>query len=98
MAFMLRVPEILIGIGIVAYILNDLFQSVVVPRPTPARYRPTRWVIRPGWRLWRALGLGTRWADSRGRTRGTFAPLIVVVLLVLGVSGVVPGFGLLVAG
>jgi len=37
MAFMLRLPEVLIGIGIVAYILNDLFQSVVVPRPTPGR-------------------------------------------------------------
>src|SRR5437868_6626862 len=34
---MLRLPEVLIGLAIVAYILNDLFHSVVVPRPTPAR-------------------------------------------------------------
>ena len=98
MAFMLRLPEVLIGIAIVAYILNDLFQSVVVPRPTPARYRPTRWVIRPGWRLWRALGLRTRSADSRERTLGTFAPLIVVVLLVLWLSGLILGFGVIFYG
>src|SRR6266513_3933858 len=98
MAFMLRVPEILIGIGIVAYILNDLFQSVVVPRPTPGRYRPTRWVVRPGWRAWRAMGLRARSSDSRERFLGTFAPLVVVILLVVWLSGLVLGFGFIFYG
>src|SRR5947207_15586608 len=98
MAFMLRLPEVLIGIGIVGYMLNDLFQSVVVPRPTPARYRPTRWVVRPGWRAWRAMGLRTRSSGSRERFLGTFAPLTVVVLLVLWLSGLVLGFGFIFYG
>src|SRR5436309_7967895 len=98
MAFMLRFPEVLIGIGIVAYILNDLFQSVVVPRPTPGRYRPTRWVVRPGWRAWRAMGLRARSSDSRERFLGTFAPLVVVILLVVWLSGLVLGFGFVFYG
>src|SRR5205814_2256821 len=49
MASMLRAPEVILGIIVVVYILNDVFQSVVVPRPTPARYRLTRWIVRPGW-------------------------------------------------
>src|SRR5256885_4244170 len=98
MAFMLRLPEVLIGIGIVAYILNDLFQSVVVPRPTPGRYRPTRWVVRPGWRAWRAMGLRARSSDSRERFLGTFAPLVVVILLVVWLSGLVLGFGFIFYG
>src|SRR5690349_10894284 len=98
MAFMLRLVEVLIGIAIVAYTLNDLFQSVVVPRPTPARYRPTRWVIRAGWRAWRAMGLRARSADSRERFLGTFAPLIVVILLVVWISGLVLGFGFIFYG
>src|SRR5438477_4581120 len=98
MAFMLRLPEVLIGIAIVVYILNDLFQSVVVPRPTPARYRPTRWVVRPGWRAWRAMGLRARSSDSRERFLGTFAPLVVVILLVVWLSGLVLGFGFIFYG
>ena len=56
---MLEVLDVILGIAVVGYILNDLFQSVVVPRSTPARYRLTRWVVRPGWRAFRALGLRT---------------------------------------
>jgi len=95
---MLRLPEVLIGIAIVAYILNDLFQSVVVPRPTPGRYRPTRWVVRPGWRAWRAMGLRARSSDARERFLGTFAPLVVVILLVVWLSGLVLGFGFIFYG
>src|SRR2546423_12802499 len=92
MAFMLRLPEILIGIGIVAYILNDLFQSVVVPRPTPGRYRPTRWVVRPGWRAWRAMGLRARPSDARESFLGALSPPGVVIFLVVWLRGLVLGF------
>lgn len=95
---MLQVPEILLGIVVIAYILNDLFQSVVVPRPTPARYRLTRWVVRPGWRLWRAIGLRAGTTQEREAILGIFAPLVVVVLLVLWLFGLVIGFGLIFFG
>src|SRR2546430_16002413 len=84
---MLRLPEVLIGIAIVAYILNDLFQSVVVPRPTPGRYRPTRWVVRPGWRAWRAMGPRGRPSAGRESLPGALAPLGVGIFLVVWVSG-----------
>src|SRR2546427_11905533 len=95
MASMLRAPEVLLGIIVVVYILNDVFQSVVVPRPTPARYRLTRWIVRPGWRAWRTIGLRARSTADRERVLGVFAPLVVVVLLVLWLFGLVLGFGLL---
>lgn len=98
MALMLDALELILGIGVVAYVLNDVFQSVVVPRPTPARYRITRWVVRPGWRAWRAMGLRTSSAGERERMLGMFAPLVVVVLLVLWLSGLVLGFGLVYFG
>src|SRR5712691_11476246 len=98
MALMLETLEVILGIAGVFYILNDVFQSVVVPRPTPARYRLTRWVVRPGWRAWRAIGLRTRSSGSRERMLGAYAPLVVVVLLVLWLSGLVLGFGLIFYG
>jgi hypothetical protein len=95
---MIEALELIVGIGVVIYILNDVFQSVVVPRSTPARYRLTRWVVRPGWRAWRAIGLRAGSAAERERLLGIFAPLVVVVLLVLWLSGLVIGFGFIFFG
>jgi hypothetical protein len=98
MALMIQTLEVILGIAVVFYILNDVFQSVVVPRSTPARYRLTRWVVRPGWRGWRAMGLRSRSSGERERLLGIFAPLVVVVLLVLWLSGLVLGYGLIFYG
>lgn len=98
MALMPQALEILVGLALVIYVLNDIFQSVVVPRPTPARFRLTRWVVRPGWRLWRTMGLGMSSSDSRERFLGTFAPLVVIVLVLVWLTGLVLGFGLVFFG
>src|SRR5438046_9677041 len=98
MASMLRAPEVILGIIVVGYILNDVFQSVVVPRPTPARYRLTRWIVRPGWRAWRAIGLRAHSSAERERVLGGFAPLGRGGLLVLRLFGLVLGFGLALPG
>ncbi|HKV31284.1 MAG TPA: potassium channel family protein [Candidatus Dormibacteraeota bacterium] len=95
---MLETLEVIIGIVAVFYILNDVFQSVVVPRPTPARYRLTRWVVRPGWLSWRSMGLRARSTGQRERVLGVFAPLVVVVLLVLWLTGLGLGFGMIFYG
>src|SRR5256714_321360 len=95
---MLETLEVIVGIAVAFYILNDVFQSVVVPRPTPARYRLTRWVVRPGWRSWRAMGRRGLWLGCRELFLGVFAPFVVVVLLVLWLSGLVLGFGLIFYG
>jgi hypothetical protein len=89
---------VLLGVAIAIYVLNDIFQSVVVPRPTPARFRLTRWIVRPGWRLWRFIGLRARSSESRERFLGTFAPLVVVVLIVVWLSGLVLSFGIIFYG
>src|ERR1700694_3314204 len=98
MALMLETLEVIFGIIVVFYILNDVFQSVVVPRPTPARDRLTRGVVRPGWRGWRAIGLRPGSTGQRERVLGVFAPLVVVVLLVLWLTGLCLGFGLIFYG
>jgi len=98
MALMLQTLEVVLGIVVVFYILNDVFQSVVVPRSTPARFRLTRWVVRPGWRAWRGIALRTNSAGERERMLGIFAPLVVVILLVLWLTGLVLGFALIFFG
>jgi hypothetical protein len=90
---MLEVLEFFFGVFFTLFILNDVFQSVVVPRSTPARYRLSRWVVRPGWRAWRWLGLRVGSSNERERMLGTFAPAAVVVLLFVWVAGLIVGFG-----
>jgi hypothetical protein len=51
---MLNILVFVAGLFGVGYLLNDVFQGVVVPRPTPGRFRLSRWLIRPTWRAWRA--------------------------------------------
>ena len=89
---MLEALEFTIGVALVIYMLNDVFQSVVVPRSTPGRYRLSRLVIRNGWQLCRGLGLRSGSSGARERLFGTFAPMAVVVLLVLWVTGIILGF------
>ena len=91
---MLEIIEYLAGVALVLFFLNDVFQGVVVPRPTPARYRLSRWVVVPGWRLVSRMALRRAPSDGRERMLGTFAPAIVVVLLVLWIAGLVVGYGL----
>ena len=91
---MLEILAYLAGVGVVVFILNEVFQTVVVPRPTPARFRLARWIVIPGWRLWRVLGLRKLDANRRERMLGTFAPAIVVVLLVTWIALLIVGFGL----
>jgi Ion channel len=95
---MLDVLAGLVGLAVVVYVLNDVFQSVVVPRPTPARFRLTRWVVRPGWRAWRAIAERTPSSGERERMLGVFAPLVVVVLLVLWLSILAIGYGFIFFG
>ena len=95
MAFMGLVLEFLAGLALSVYILNDVFQSVVVPRSTPSRFRISRLVIVNGWRLMRAAALRSRTAGSRERMLGTFAPMILILLLVIWITSLIIGFGLM---
>src|SRR5256885_16675892 len=93
MAPMFETLQVIVGIAVVFYILNDVFQSVVVPRSTPARYRLTRWVVRPGWRAWRAIGLRTHSPGARERIPGAFDPTVVAGLLLRWLVGLALGYG-----
>lgn len=95
---MLDAMSFVVGVVIVIYIVNDVFQGVVVPRATPAKWRLSRWVVRPGWVLCRWWGLRLESTGKRERLFGTFAPMAVVALLVLWIFGLIVGFGFIFFG
>jgi hypothetical protein len=90
-------PDILIGlagIAVVVTIAADVFQSVIVPRPT-SLWRPSALIARNGWRVTGAIGMRLRNVERREAFFGVYAPLLLVTLLGFWILGLTLGFGLI---
>jgi hypothetical protein len=83
-----------LGVALLTLVFWDLFQTVVVPRPTPGWFRIGRYLIRGSWRLLRAIRDG-RPGRSYDRVLGLFAPAATVVLLLTWLTGLIVGYGLI---
>jgi len=89
------VIESLLGLGLIGWVLNDVFNTVILPRPSPARYRPAGLLTRWGWRIWRPYADRSRDPARREARLGVFAPAIVMLLLGVWILLLIAGFGLL---
>jgi len=80
---------------LLALVLQDAFEVMLLPRRVDRRVRFTRFYFRGAWIAWtaagRALGRGAR----RERFLSVFGPLSMVVLFGLWAAGLIIGFGLL---
>jgi hypothetical protein len=75
--------------GLVAW---DLFETIVVPRPSPGRFRLGRYVIRGSWRFIR--NVGRRDGRTHDTLLGLFAPAATLVLLATWLAALVIAVGL----
>jgi hypothetical protein len=91
----LRVLEGAAGAALVVVMLLDVFQSVIVPRPTGYRFRVSGRIAQYAWRGWSSFA--QRYDDSERREDflGTYAPFILIVNLAIWVSGLIVGYGML---
>lgn len=85
--------EAALGAVVLWTVLNDVFSSVVVPRPTPSRFRPAAVFVRATWRIWR-LGVDPAGAGAEQRL-GIYAPLALITLVALWLTMLIVGFGLI---
>jgi hypothetical protein len=93
-----RILECLVGLALVAWILADIFLSVILPRAAATRWRLSAQVSRRVWRLWRWYALRISDELRRENFMGAYAPLILVVFLILWVGMLVVGFGFILYG
>jgi hypothetical protein len=93
----LSIVSAVAGLFVVLLISSDVFQSVIVPRPT-AIIRPSSFIVRYGWRITGNIGLRFKDADARETFFGTFAPAALIALLVFWIAALILGFGLLFYG
>ena len=82
------------GLAVVVLIASDVFQSVIVPRPTNA-LRPSALISRSGWRLAGTIGMRFRNPERRETLYAVYAPLLLVTLMAIWVIGLILGFGLI---
>src|SRR6478609_5654250 len=82
-----------LGVFLLALTFWDLFETIVVPRPTPGWFRIGRYVVRGSWRALRAI---REWRpeSSFDRVLGLFAPAATVALLFTWLVTLILGYGL----
>src|SRR6476620_4217316 len=83
-----------LGLFLLALTFWDLFQTIVVPRPTPGWFRIGRYMIRSSWYVLRGIRDG-RPGRSYDRVLGLFAPAATVALLVAWLVALIVGYGLI---
>src|SRR5258708_3590809 len=89
----MEVVAFALGIFLLALTFWDLFETVVVPRPTPGWFRIGRYIVRGSWRGIRAMRDGSR-GRSYDTLLGLFAPAATVALLAAWLIGLIVGYGL----
>lgn len=90
--------EIGLGAVIVLVTLYDVFQSVVLPRPAVGRVRLSTTLIDYGWRAWRKVAERPRKLQMREAALAAFAPMLIVVLLIVWAFMLVLGYALIFNG
>jgi hypothetical protein len=83
-----------ISVALIALILFDGFEAMVLPRRVTHPFRPTRLFYRVGWGVWSTLAqrLAGRWRQT---FLSLFGPLSLLGLFVTWVLGLIFAFGLL---
>ena len=85
---------LILGVFLLVLTLWDLFETIVVPRPTPGWFRIGRYLIRGSWRALRTLRDG-RGGRSYDRVLGLFAPGATIALLAAWLVSLILGYGLI---
>ena len=90
--------DIAIGTVVAVVTLYDVFQSVVMPRPAVGRVRLTTTLIDVCWRGWRRVAERPRKLQMREAALAAFAPMMIVLLLIVWAFFLVLGYSLIFSG
>jgi hypothetical protein len=90
-----RVLALVVGLVLIATILWDAFETVVLPRTVTRRFRLAGVYFRGTWWPWARLARSIGRESRRERFLGVYGPLSLVVLLAMWAVALVFGFAVL---
>ncbi|MGB6979031.1 MAG: potassium channel family protein [Candidatus Acidiferrales bacterium] len=85
----------IVGFLIVALVLWEAFETIVLPRRVTRRFRLTVLFYRGTWLFWRGVARRIRNKKSRDLLLGIYGPLSLLCLFVLWATGLILGFGIM---
>lgn len=85
---------LVLGVFLLALTFWDLFETIVVPRPTPGWFRIGRYLVIGTWWALRTVRNG-RPGSAWDRVLGLFAPAATLGLLATWLVGLIGGYGLI---
>jgi hypothetical protein len=83
----------LVGVLLVAIVLRDAFETIILPRRVSSRMRVSKIFYQVSWKPWAAAGRRMRPGDWRETFLSTYGPLSLLLLFVLWGVILITGFG-----
>ena len=92
------IPAIIFGIVIICVVLQDAFETVVLPRRVTRQFKLTAWFLRRTWIPWKNLAGRIQTPSLQQSFLGYFGPLSLITLLIFWAVSLIMGFALLQYG
>jgi hypothetical protein len=85
----------LVGVLLIYLVLQDGFETIILPRQVSRRFRLSRTFYRTSWKIGRAIAKKIRTDDRREQLLSFYGPLSLIILLILWAIALVVAFALL---
>ncbi len=86
------------GVVLIAIVLWDAFETIVLPRLVTRQIRLARYFFRYTWKAWAAIARSIRARRRRENFLGFYGPLFMLLLIILWATGLIMGFAMLLWG
>jgi hypothetical protein len=86
------------GVVLIAIVLWDAFETIVLPRLVTRQVRLARYFFRYTWKVWAAVARSIRARRRRENFLGFYGPLFMLLLIILWATGLIMGFAMLLWG
>jgi hypothetical protein len=93
-----NVLSLIAGVALIAIVLWDAFETIVLPRLVTRQVRLARYYFRYTWRVWAAVARSIGARRRRENFLGFYGPLFMLLLIILWATGLIMGFAMLLWG
>src|SRR6266704_7195410 len=95
MELSIKILAVIVGIILIIVIIQDSFESIVLPRRVSTRFRLSRLFYTSTWMLWSSIARKMRPGNRREYYLSYFGPLSLILLLIIWAVVLVFAFALI---